>query len=148
MRVLKLLALAVLLTAGPANAAGVSEYSIKSAYLLNFAKLASWPASAFPGPEAPLVIGIRDVATLLNLDVRQVDQVGRDALDADAFNGDVAVFDDPRAAILGADLLRQSDLLAQGVEVVHFQVGVFEKVLLELLEFAKGRAGFLDAENA
>jgi len=58
MRTLKLLALAALLVPGLALAAGVSEYSIKSAYLLNFAKLASWPTSAFQGPEAPVVIGI------------------------------------------------------------------------------------------
>jgi len=49
---------ALLALALPALAANVSEYSVKSAYLYNFAKLASWPASAFRGPGDPLVIGI------------------------------------------------------------------------------------------
>jgi hypothetical protein len=35
----------------------LSENQVKAAYLFNFAKFVEWPASAFPGPGAPLVIG-------------------------------------------------------------------------------------------
>ena len=35
-----------------------SEYDVKAAYLFKFTKFVEWPATAFAGPEAPLVIGI------------------------------------------------------------------------------------------
>lgn len=35
-----------------------SEFDVKAAYLLNFAKLVEWPASAFSGGKGPLVIGV------------------------------------------------------------------------------------------
>ena len=35
-----------------------SEFEIKAAYLLNFAKLVEWPASAFSGGKGALVIGV------------------------------------------------------------------------------------------
>lgn len=35
-----------------------SEFDVKAAYLLNFAKLIEWPVSAFSGGKAPLVIGV------------------------------------------------------------------------------------------
>ena len=35
-----------------------SEASVKTAYLVNFAKFVEWPASAFSSAKAPLVIGI------------------------------------------------------------------------------------------
>jgi hypothetical protein len=35
----------------------LSESQVKAAYLFNFAKFVEWPASAFPGAGAPLVIG-------------------------------------------------------------------------------------------
>ena len=34
------------------------EYRLKAAYLYNFASLTSWPAEAFDGPQAPIVIGV------------------------------------------------------------------------------------------
>jgi YfiR/HmsC-like len=34
------------------------EYVIKAAYLYNFAMFVEWPADAFSGPSAPIVIGI------------------------------------------------------------------------------------------
>jgi len=34
------------------------EYKVKAAYLFNFAKYVEWPARAFPGEDAPIVIGI------------------------------------------------------------------------------------------
>ena len=40
------------------RAAGVSEYSVKAAFLLNFARLVHWPASAFAAPDTPLVLGV------------------------------------------------------------------------------------------
>ena len=51
-----LFALALLLGGGGARAE--SEASVKAAYLFNFAKFVEWPASAFSGGKAPLVIGI------------------------------------------------------------------------------------------
>ena len=35
-----------------------AEYQVKAAFLFNFAQFAEWPARAFPGTRAPLVIGI------------------------------------------------------------------------------------------
>jgi hypothetical protein len=35
-----------------------SEYLIKAGFIYNFAKLTEWPASAFPAPDSPIVIGI------------------------------------------------------------------------------------------
>ena len=44
--------------ASRAEVAQLSENQVKAAYLFNFAKFVEWPASAFSGPAAPLVIGI------------------------------------------------------------------------------------------
>ena len=61
------LQLAVWLAAGaaatvPADSLAQSpaspEYQLKAVFLFNFAQFVEWPASAFPGPDAPLVIGI------------------------------------------------------------------------------------------
>ena len=35
-----------------------SEYLIKAGFTYNFAKLMDWPASAFPQPNSPIIIGI------------------------------------------------------------------------------------------
>ena len=35
-----------------------SEYEIKAAWLLNFARFVNWPTNAFASPEAPIIIGI------------------------------------------------------------------------------------------
>jgi hypothetical protein len=35
-----------------------SEYLIKAGFVYNFANLMQWPASAFPKPDSPIVIGI------------------------------------------------------------------------------------------
>lgn len=35
-----------------------SEYDIKAAYLVNFAKYVEWPAAAFPDEDSPFMIGI------------------------------------------------------------------------------------------
>jgi hypothetical protein len=40
------------------NARQPSEYEVKAAFLLNFAKFVEWPPKAFPDSNAPLVIGI------------------------------------------------------------------------------------------
>jgi hypothetical protein len=52
--------LAVLLLAGPGSAAAQAgsegEYSIKAAFLYNFAKFAEWPPSVFDDASGPLVI--------------------------------------------------------------------------------------------
>jgi hypothetical protein len=34
------------------------EYSVKAAFLLNFARLVAWPDSAFAAPDEPLVVGV------------------------------------------------------------------------------------------
>ena len=43
---------------GAAPARAESEATVKAAYLLNFAKLVDWPASAFQGAQGALVIGV------------------------------------------------------------------------------------------
>lgn len=45
----------------PGNAFGAgrpSEDEVKAAYLYNFTYFVTWPATAFPSPKAPLVIGV------------------------------------------------------------------------------------------
>ena len=48
----------VLILAWLRCAFAVSDTDLKAAYLANFAALVSWPASAFDGPQAPIVIGV------------------------------------------------------------------------------------------
>ena len=43
---------------GLGEGAAVPEYAAKAAFLLNIAKYATWPPSAFPDSAAPIVIGI------------------------------------------------------------------------------------------
>jgi hypothetical protein len=58
--ILRLALLCLLLLGGQARGqpSPPSEYQVKAAFVLNFAKFVEWPATAFPGPSAPLVIGI------------------------------------------------------------------------------------------
>jgi hypothetical protein len=42
----------------PAAHAASKEYQIKAAFLFNFAQFVDWPAGAFAGSQAPLVIGV------------------------------------------------------------------------------------------
>ena len=56
MRRLLLLLFATLL-ALPAGAAR-DEYEVKAAFLLNFARLVSWPETARPATRAPIVVGV------------------------------------------------------------------------------------------
>lgn len=44
--------------AWPVFGQGVSEYTVKAAYLYNFAQFVDWPKSAFAGDTSPLVIGV------------------------------------------------------------------------------------------
>ena len=37
---------------------GDSEFDVKAAYLVNFAKLVDWPATAFPSGRSALIIGV------------------------------------------------------------------------------------------
>jgi hypothetical protein len=41
-----------------AQAYPVREYQVKAVFLFNFTQFVEWPASAFPSPTSPLVIGI------------------------------------------------------------------------------------------
>jgi hypothetical protein len=41
-----------------ATARGTSEYALKAAFLVNFAKFIDWPDGAFPGSGAALMIGV------------------------------------------------------------------------------------------
>ncbi len=46
-------------TAGlAAQGARAAEYHVKAVFLFNFAQFVDWPAEAFAGPQAPLVIGV------------------------------------------------------------------------------------------
>jgi YfiR/HmsC-like len=51
-------ALLVVASALAGAAAPVSEYQVKAVFLFNFAQFVEWPASAFPQPNAPFVIGV------------------------------------------------------------------------------------------
>lgn len=42
----------------PASGQVSREYAIKAAFMFNFAEFTEWPASAFPTPDSPMVIGI------------------------------------------------------------------------------------------
>jgi hypothetical protein len=42
----------------PAQTAPTPEYRLKAVFLFNFAQFVEWPASAFPEPDTPLVIGV------------------------------------------------------------------------------------------
>jgi hypothetical protein len=53
-----LVALAAWASPAPVAAAPTPEYLIKAAYLYNFALFVEWPADAFAGANAPIVIGI------------------------------------------------------------------------------------------
>jgi hypothetical protein len=44
--------------AWPVFGQGVSEYTVKAAYLYNFAQFVDWPKTAFSGDASPLVIGV------------------------------------------------------------------------------------------
>ena len=48
---------ALVLTPHRGHAEPVGEYSVKAAFLLNFARLVQWPGSAFKDLTAPLVVG-------------------------------------------------------------------------------------------
>lgn len=39
-------------------AAAPSEYQVKAVFLFNFTQFVDWPPEAFPGPDAPFVIGV------------------------------------------------------------------------------------------
>ena len=52
------LALTLLAGGCVAALAAPSEYQVKAVFLFNFAQFVDWPAQAFPGPDAPFVIGI------------------------------------------------------------------------------------------
>jgi hypothetical protein len=42
----------------PAQRSTIDEREVKAVFLFNFAQFVDWPASAFPTPSAPIVIGI------------------------------------------------------------------------------------------
>jgi YfiR/HmsC-like len=53
------LAVALLATGGARAIAGPpSEYQVKAVFLFNFTQFVDWPPQAFPGPDAPFVIGV------------------------------------------------------------------------------------------
>ncbi|MBL9138794.1 MAG: YfiR family protein [Verrucomicrobiales bacterium] len=58
MRALVLAFLFPFLLESSVRAAAPTEYEVKAAFLLNFARFVEWPADVFPEPAAPLVIGI------------------------------------------------------------------------------------------
>lgn len=53
---------AILIGAVPADSrgqeTGFSEYEIKAAWLLNFARFVNWPTNAFGSPNSPIVMGV------------------------------------------------------------------------------------------
>lgn len=57
---LALLAITLILLAGPARAAqdNPSEYQLKAAFVYNFAKFVDWPSNVYSGPQSPFAICI------------------------------------------------------------------------------------------
>jgi hypothetical protein len=55
---LTLLALIATPTTSTSVADGLSEFQVKAAFIVNFARFVEWPASAFDAPSAPFVMGI------------------------------------------------------------------------------------------
>ena len=43
-----------------ADSGSALEYKVKAGYLYNFARFVEWPASAFPSPSSPFIIGVID----------------------------------------------------------------------------------------
>jgi hypothetical protein len=52
------LAVALFAAGGARALAGPSEYQVKAVFLFNFTQFVDWPPEAFPGPDAPFVIGV------------------------------------------------------------------------------------------
>lgn len=50
-----------------------SEYEVKAAFLLNFARLVIWPQTARPGPGEPVVIGVAGGDAALEAILRGID---------------------------------------------------------------------------
>jgi hypothetical protein len=44
--------------AAPAQGSDFGKYGVEAAFLSNFGKFVDWPHSAFPSPDAPIVIGV------------------------------------------------------------------------------------------
>ena len=49
---------ACLIAPNHGECAAATEYEVKAAFLLNFAKFVDWPASSFPASDSPMVIGV------------------------------------------------------------------------------------------
>lgn len=49
---------ALCLLSGATQDKGPSEYEVKAAYVLNFARFAEWPAESFENDSAPVILGI------------------------------------------------------------------------------------------
>ena len=54
-----------------------SEADVKAAYLFNFAKVIEWPASAFAGAKAPIVIGVVGRDSVGDELARNIAEIGR-----------------------------------------------------------------------
>jgi YfiR/HmsC-like len=52
------LAIAVFAATASWAVAAPSEYEVKAVFLFNFTQFVDWPPDAFPGPDAPFVIGV------------------------------------------------------------------------------------------
>ena len=115
--------------------------------------LAEKPPRHFRPDEADvtpvLVVEVAEVTALGHLDVRQLDCVGRDALNANPVERRVAVLDGLRSAVLRPDVFGQRNAFAQRREVFNSQVRILTKRFEEFLEIAEPRrAGLLDSEDA
>jgi len=65
-----IIALAACIAQAADESAGALQQRIKAAFLYKFAAYVEWPASAFPQPETPLVIGVAGAEPI----ARQLDQ--------------------------------------------------------------------------
>jgi hypothetical protein len=84
---------AVLIALAVSPAAAQSEDALKSAFIFNFARFTTWPASAFGGASAPLVVGFVGSPALADAFGKSVvgKNVNGHALEVKTFDGPAAV---------------------------------------------------------
>jgi hypothetical protein len=91
----------IVLTAAPA--AAQSEDALKSAFIFNFARFTTWPASAFSGASAPLVVGFVGSPALADAFGKSVvgKNVNGHALEVKTFDGAASVDPSCHVVVVG-----------------------------------------------
>lgn len=144
---------------GAFGAEASREHQIKAAFLYNFTKFVEWPATAFAGPETPLVLGVVGQGTLageLEKVVKDRKFNGRDLIVKTILSpaaakdvhllyvasGEDAQIDAIMAGLKGASTLTvgESEAFVRKGGIINF-VPEADKVRFELNSAAADRAG-------